>query len=68
MRKKYSLIGINGNAFCVMGYVSLAMQEVGMSKEEINQYNQNAMSSDYNHLLSVSLDMIDVCNKLAKNG
>ena len=68
MRKKYSLIGINGNAFCVMGYVSLAMQEVGMSKEEINQYILNAMSSNYDHLLSVSFDMINDCNKLAENG
>lgn len=65
MRKKYSLIGINGNAYCVMGYVGRAMREVGMSKEEINQYHLNAMSSDYKYLLSVSLDMIDTCNKLA---
>lgn len=65
MRKKYSLIGINGNAYCVMGYVERAMREVGMSKEERTQYNLNAMSSDYKHLLSVSLDMIDTCNKLA---
>ena len=48
-----------------MGYVERAMREVGMSKEERNQYNLNAMSSDYKHLLSVSLDMIDTCNKLA---
>lgn len=65
MRKKYSLIGIDGNAFCVMGYVSLAMQEVGMSKEEINKYNLQAMSGDYYNLLRVSFDMINICNKLA---
>lgn len=49
----------------MMGYVSMAMQEVGMSKEEINKYNLQAMSGDYDNLLSVSFDMIDICNKLA---
>ena len=62
MRKKYSLIGINGNAFCVMGYVEMAMRKVGMSKEEIEKYSQDATASDYNNLLDVSFKMIDVCN------
>lgn len=65
MSKKYRLVGVNGNAYCVMGYVQTAMREVGMSKEEMKKYSQNAMSGDYNHLLSVSIDMIDVCNKIA---
>ena len=58
----YDLIGIDGNAYSVMGYVKKAMREQKFSQEEINAYMADAMSSDYNHLLCVSSDMIDKCN------
>lgn len=62
----YSLIGTDGNAFAVMGYVNTAMRQTGMSEKEIEKYDNDAMSGDYHHLLKVSFDMISVCNKLAK--
>lgn len=60
--KPFSLVGINGNAFSVMNYTSKAMKKAGYTQEEIKQYTQSAMSSDYNHLLVVSMDWIDKCN------
>lgn len=61
----YSLIGVDGNAFAVMAYVGRAMKEVRFSNEEISQYKADAMSGDYQHLLCVSMDMVDTCNKKA---
>lgn len=60
--KHFDLVGIDGNAFSVMGYVAYAMKQCRFPKSEIDSYTKSAMSSDYNHLLSVSIDMIDKCN------
>lgn len=62
MKQKYNLVGIDGNAYSVMGYVIQAMKREGFSKSEIDDYKADAMSDDYNHLLSVSAEMIDKCN------
>ena len=59
MKQKYNLVGIDGNAYSVMGYVIQAMKREGFSKSEIDDYQADAMSDDYNHLLSVSAEMID---------
>ena len=63
-RYPYSLIGIDGNAFSVMGYVVNAMKQCGYSRDAIQCYRDEAMSSDYDHLLSASIMMIENCNKL----
>ena len=62
MKQKYNLVGIDGNAYSVMGYVIQAMKRERFSKSEIDDYQADAMSDDYNHLLSVSAEMIDKCN------
>ena len=64
MSKKYNLVGINGNAFNVMAYVSRCMREEGMSIDYIREYKSNAMSDDYNNLICVSIDMIDKLNEM----
>lgn len=62
MKKKYTLVGVDGNAFAVMGYVQNAMRKSGFSKEEISAYLKRATSSDYNNLLAESVKMVDDCN------
>ena len=62
---KYELVGIDGNAFSVMGYVVRAMQECKLSKKEQNEYQKRAMSGDYDNLLCESVQMIDKCNEIA---
>ncbi len=64
-RHPYSLIGIDGNAFSVIGYVINAMKQCGYSRDAINMYKTDALSEDYNNLLSLSLQMIDNCNILS---
>lgn len=62
-KKGYSLIGVNGNAFSIMGYVRRAMKETNFNKKEIETYTKDATSGDYNHLLTVSINMVDKCNE-----
>ena len=53
MKKKYSLVGIDGNAFAIMGTVKRWMVRERLPKEERDVYLKDAMSSDYGHLLCV---------------
>lgn len=62
---RYDLVGINGNAFSVMGYVIRAMKECKFTQEDINKYKFDAMSSDYDHLLMVSFSMVEKCNEIS---
>jgi hypothetical protein len=59
---KYDLVGVNGNAFSVMGYVINAMKECGFSMQEIDAYRADATSGDYDHLLNISFEMVEECN------
>lgn len=63
MRSKYTLVGVNSNAFAVMGYVVNAMTKEGFSQKEINAYHDRATSSDYDNLLRESIEMVDKCNE-----
>lgn len=59
---KYTLEGVDGNAFAIMAYVKRAMTNENFTKDEIQSYMSEAMSSDYNNLLGVSLERIAECN------
>lgn len=63
----YSLVGVDGNAYAIMGYVVRAMKECGKTADEVSEYMKQAKSSDYNHLVIVSEDMCDELNKIAYN-
>ena len=46
------LVGVNGNAFAVMGAFRRQAQREKWTKEEIDTVIEDAMSSDYDHLLA----------------
>ena len=50
--KEYTLIGIDGNAYVIMGYVQRIMRQEGFSWEEIDAYHERATSGDYSDLLN----------------
>lgn len=54
------LSGNDGNAFAVMGAVKSALKKAGASKEELDQYLSQSMSGDYDNLLRVSMEWVDV--------
>ena len=57
---KVKLAVADGNAFALMGKVAQALRRDGASKEEIDQFHEEATSGDYNHLLSVCMAWVDV--------
>lgn len=63
---KYSLEGVDGNAFSIMSFVSNAMRKEGIDKQDINTYQKDAMAGDYNHLLAHSMDTLDILNAEAE--
>ena len=62
--KAYTLVGVDGNAFSIMSYVRSAMKSAKMTSQDIDAYTKDAKSSDYNHLLVVSCEMIDKVNEV----
>ncbi|MGL4677216.1 MAG: hypothetical protein ACRCWI_06075 [Brevinema sp.] len=56
---KGSFDGVDGNAFMLMGYFQKLAREQGFSKEWIQEVLNEAMSSDYNHLVATLLDHME---------
>lgn len=48
---KLNLVGIDGNAFSVMGAFSKQARKEGWTMEEVEEVLTEAQISDYNHLL-----------------
>lgn len=53
---KLNLVGIDGNAFVIMGAFKVAAKQAGWSKIEIDEVLNEAMSGDYDHLLATIMD------------
>ena len=58
----YTLVGVNGNAFAIIGFVQSVMKKEGFTRESIEAYRKDATSGDYYHLLMVSKDKLDLIN------
>ncbi len=53
------LLGQDGNAFMIMGLVQKALRRAGHGKE-VAAYIEEATSGDYDHLLSTTMDWVNV--------
>lgn len=58
-RPKVKLIGRDGNAFFIIGTVRKALLNVGMEREA-KEFIEKATAGDYNNLLAVVMDYVDV--------
>jgi len=54
------LSGNDGNAFAIMGAVKSALKKAGASNEELDQYISDSMSGDYDNLLRVAMEWVEV--------
>jgi hypothetical protein len=54
------LVGEDGNAFSIMGRVKQSLRRAGADKDYIDRYLSEATSGDYDHLLVVSMEYVDV--------
>jgi hypothetical protein len=51
---------IDGNAFSIMGTVSRSLRRNGVSSEEIEKYMKDSMSGDYNNLICVASEWVNL--------
>ena len=56
---KLKLVGLDGNAFSLMGAFQKQAQKEKWTKEEINEVLNKCMSGDYNNLLRT---LSEVCH------
>lgn len=54
------LIGEDGNAFYILGKVTREMRRNSYTKDEIDQYLKEAKSGDYDNLLRVTMEWVNV--------
>lgn len=59
----YTLVGVDSNAFSIMGYTMKAMRAANMDSKEISAYQTGSMSGDYDHVISASMDMLNKVNE-----
>lgn len=50
-RLNLNLVGLDGNAFALLGHFQKEAKKAGWSEEEKNKTLQEAQSGDYDHLL-----------------
>jgi len=54
------LTGQDGNAFAVLGAVKKAMRRADVPRDEIQEFLDEAMSGDYDHLLQTVMATVEV--------
>lgn len=54
------LIGQDGNAFAIIARVTRAMGQAGLSRKIREEYRQEAMAGDYDHLLRTTMAWVEV--------
>lgn len=64
VNKKVSmtLIGVDGNAFSLMGEFQHQAKKQGWTQEEVDQVLEEAKKGDYDHLILTLYDHIDYSN------
>lgn len=60
IKPNVKLVGHDGNAFSIMGRVKLALKRAGADKEYVDEYLNQATSGDYDHLLAVTMEYVEV--------
>ena len=54
------VVGMDGNAFAIMGRVVARMSRAKVATEEIDAFQKEAMSGDYNDLLATCAKWVTV--------
>ena len=60
--ERFTLVGVDGNAFAIMGYTARAMKKAGLGKEVDHMYEE-AKSGDYYNLIAVCDRYVDMANE-----
>lgn len=62
---KYSLIGVDGNAYAIMGYTARALKNENL-RDLVDKMYAKATSADYSNLIAVCNGYINIANKAAE--
>jgi len=54
------LIGMDSNAFLILGIVKKALKKAGADQKYIEQYITEATSGDYDNVLTVTMEYVDI--------
>jgi hypothetical protein len=54
------LIGEDGNAFAILGKVKGALLKAGADKDYVAEYMQKATSGDYDHLIRITTEYVNI--------
>lgn len=66
--KAFTLVGVDGNAFSIMGYTARALKTAGL-RNKVDEMHKEATAGDYYHLIAVCDGYIDMANdKLREEG
>ena len=60
----YSLVGVDGNAYSIMGYTANALKRSGL-RDKVDEMREKAMSGDYYNLIAICDEYIDMANEAA---
>lgn len=55
------LLGQDGNAFFIIGRIEKEMRRAGVSKRDMAEFREEAMSGDYNNVLTTAMKWVNVC-------
>ena len=61
--KPFTLVGVDGNAFCVIAYTKNAMRKAGFTRQQMAEYQNEVTKLDYDYLIVKSMDILDECNE-----
>jgi hypothetical protein len=61
---KYNLVGVDGNAYSIMGYTARALKNEGLN-DLVDEMYEKATSSDYYNLIAVCDNYISMANEKA---
>ena len=59
---RYSLIGVDGNAFAIIGYTQRALKRAGLF-DKVSEMREKAMSGDYSNVITTCDEYLDMANE-----
>lgn len=57
---RVQLVGMDGNAFNIIGRVATALVDHGVSRGETHEFIREATASDYDHVLQTAMRWVSV--------
>ena len=55
-----NFLGIDGNSLSIVGHVKDALRKAGADEEYVKNYQMEALSGNYDHLLVVTMEYVHV--------